>query len=157
MNWEFLWLTNFLLSEADHLSVHWLTSWVLFDELFVHFYCLKKNWNLLSTCVWACACCGMHVEVTGQLWGASFLLLPCEFQEGLVASPLSSEPSCCPLLQGSHWPFSLGLLWIFQNQLMAYGGGGRFVACSPQDSAFHFLYSPFHHPEVWNFKAWEVI
>lgn len=85
MKWEFLWLINFLLSEADHLSVHRLTSWVLFDELFVHFYCLKKNWSLLSTCVWACACRGVHVEVTGQLWGASFLLLPCEFQEGLVA------------------------------------------------------------------------
>lgn len=77
MKGELVWFTDFLLSEADHLFVHWLTSWVLFDELFVHFYCLKKKLKRTEyMCMGLCLLwhgCGGHRTAVGSQFSPSAL------------------------------------------------------------------------------------
>lgn len=149
--------TFYLVRLTIILCIDWLPESCLMNCLFISIVSKKKNWNVLSPCVWACACHGMHVEVTRQLWEPVFSFCLVSSRKAWLHSPLPSEPSYCPLPQWSRWPFSLGLLWISWNQLTACAVGGRSVACSPQDLAFHFLYRTFPHSEVWNFKALEII
>lgn len=149
--------TFYLVRLTIFLCIDWLPESCLMNCLFISIVSKKKietYWAHVYGPVPAMACMWRSQDSCGEPV-FSFCLV--SSRKAWLHSPLPSEPSYCPLLQWSRWPFSLGLLWIFWNQLTACVVGGRSVACSPQGLAFHFLYRTFHHSEVWNFKALEII